>query len=68
MNIILRNSLHDLDGALDDMVEHYSAMMNHGLFFSGFQFIGILLENDIKTQRYINQKSSRSPLSFSLFP
>ena len=48
-DILLRNRIssneHDMDSALDEMLSLYEKLFEYGMFLSGFQFVGLIIDN-----------------------
>ena len=48
-DILLRNRIsdneHDLNSALDEMLSLYEKLFEYGMFLSGFQFVGLIIDN-----------------------
>ena len=48
-DILLRNRIshteHDIDAALDEMLSFYEKLFEYGMFLSGFQFVGLIIDN-----------------------
>jgi len=51
MDILLRNHIENINSGIEELLSLYGRLFEYGMFLSGFQFVGLIVENKPKGLR-----------------